>query len=134
VADTLNRRAHKKHMQTINTYISDVKDTILEVSISNQHYLQIKETLQQGNLQQKHQYYEFQQDEILMYRGKVYVPNSRELKNIVLREMHNVPYVGHPGYHKSIAVVRRSQYFWLGMKKEVANYISRCPECQKVKT
>jgi hypothetical protein len=46
-----------------------------------------------------------------MYRGKVYVPKSREMKNIVLREMHNVPYVGHPGYQKSIAVVR-SQYFW----------------------
>jgi hypothetical protein len=45
------------------------------------------------------------------------------MKNIVLREMHNVPYVGHPGYHKTIAVVR-SQYFWPGMKKEVANYIA----------
>jgi hypothetical protein len=33
---------------------------------------------------------------ILMYRGKAYVPNSEEMKNIVLREMHNVPYVGHP--------------------------------------
>jgi hypothetical protein len=28
----------------------------------------------------------------------------------------------------------RSQYFWPGMKKEVANYISKCLECQKVKT
>jgi hypothetical protein len=53
------------------------------------------------------------------------VPNSSELKNIVLREMHNVSYVGHPRYHKSIAVIR-SQYFLPGMKKEVANYIARC--------
>jgi hypothetical protein len=37
------------------------------------------------------------------------------------------------GYQKTTAAVR-SQYFWLGMKKEVANYISRCIECQKVKT
>jgi hypothetical protein len=51
-----------------------------------------------------------------MYRGKVYVPNYRELENIVLREMHNIPYVGHSGYHKSTTVVR-SQYFWHGMKK-----------------
>jgi hypothetical protein len=28
----------------------------------------------------------------------------------------------------------RSQYFWLRMKKEVANYIAECLECQKVKT
>jgi hypothetical protein len=33
-----------------------------------------------------------------MYKGKVYVPNSSEMKNIVLKEMHNVTYVGHPGY------------------------------------
>ena len=49
------------------------------------------------------------------------------MKNAVLKEMHNVPYARHPGYHKEIAVVR-SQYFWPGMKKEVANYISRCLE------
>jgi hypothetical protein len=31
-----------------------------------------------------------------MYKGKIYVPNSGEMKNIVVREMHNVPYVGNP--------------------------------------
>jgi hypothetical protein len=51
-----------------------------------------------------------------MYKRKVYVLNSSELKNEVLKEMHNVPYVEHLGYQKMIVVVR-SQYFWLGMKK-----------------
>jgi hypothetical protein len=55
-----------------------------------------------------------------MYGDKVYVPNSSELKNTMMREMHNVPYVEHQRYQKSIAVVR-SQYFWLVMKKEVTN-------------
>jgi hypothetical protein len=68
-----------------------------------------------------------------MYKGKVYVSNSSELKNVVLKEMHNVPYVGHLGYQKIIVAVR-SKYFWPGMKKEVANYIVKCLECQKVKT
>jgi hypothetical protein len=31
-----------------------------------------------------------------MYKGKVYVLNSNELKNTVMREMHNVPYDGNP--------------------------------------
>jgi hypothetical protein len=44
------------------------------------------------------------------------VPNSRELKNMILDEMHKVPYVGHPGYLKTSAAVK-SQYYWLGMKK-----------------
>jgi hypothetical protein len=50
-------------------------------------------------------------DEILMYKGRIYVPNSQELKNPILREMHNVPYVGHPGYYKTIAAFKR-QYHW----------------------
>jgi hypothetical protein len=73
------------------------------------------------------------EDGILLYRGKVYVPNSMELKNIVLRELHNVSYDGHQGYQKSITIAR-SQYFWPGMKKEVANYIARCLVFHKVKT
>jgi hypothetical protein len=46
--------------------------------------------------------------------------------------MHNVPYVVHPGYRKTIAVVR-SQFFWPGMKQYVVDYIVRCMECQRVK-
>jgi hypothetical protein len=46
--------------------------------------------------------------------------------------MHNVPYVGHPRYQKTVAVVK-SHYFWPGMKKDIAEYIARCMECQKVK-
>jgi hypothetical protein len=46
--------------------------------------------------------------------------------------MHNVPYVGHLGYQKTIAAVK-SQYYWSGMKKEVVDFIEKCLECQKVK-
>jgi hypothetical protein len=74
------------------------------------------EKLQQGNLQQKIEEYKLDNDEILMYRGIICVPNSQKLKNMILREMHNVPYAGHPGYKKTIAVVK-SQSYWLGMKK-----------------
>jgi hypothetical protein len=46
--------------------------------------------------------------------------------------MHNVTYVGHSGYQKNVAVVK-SHYFWLGLKKEIMDYIAKCMECQKVK-
>jgi hypothetical protein len=49
--------------------------------------VQIKETLQQGNFQQKIKDYELREDGILMYRGRVYVPKSQDLKNMVLREI-----------------------------------------------
>jgi hypothetical protein len=63
-----------------------------------------------------------------MYKGKVYVPNSQGMKNIVLIEMNNLPYLRNLGYQKTIAIVR-GQYFWPGMKKDVVEYISKCMEC-----
>ena len=47
-------------------------------------------------------------------------------------EIHQAPYSGHPGYQKTIAIARK-QYFWPGMKKDMAEYISRCMKCQQVK-
>ena len=65
-------------------------------------------------------------------RGQVYIPNSGDLRKLVLQEMHNVPYAGHPGYQKTLTTVRK-EYFWLGMKKDVAEYIAKCMEWQRVK-
>jgi hypothetical protein len=45
-------------------------------------------------------------DEIIRYKGIIYVSNSRELKNMILGEMHNVPYVGQSGYQKTIATLK----------------------------
>jgi hypothetical protein len=79
-------------------YWTNMKDKIVEASNSDQQYLKIKETLQQGNFHQKFIFYELKEDEILMYKGKVYVPNSHVLKNVVSKEINNVTYIGHLGY------------------------------------
>jgi hypothetical protein len=111
---------------------SDLKDIITEASKSYLQYKELVAKLQQGNLQQKIEEYELVNDEILMYKGRIYVPNSQELKNLILGEMHIVPYSRHPGYQKTIVAVK-SQYYWTGMKREVVDFIARCLECQKVK-
>jgi hypothetical protein len=35
-----------------------------------------------------------------------HVPSSEELRNLVMKEMHDVPYAGHPSYQKIVTVVR----------------------------
>jgi hypothetical protein len=47
--------------------------------------MEIITKLQQGIFQQKIEDYKLENDEIFMYRGKIYVPNSQELKNLILR-------------------------------------------------
>jgi hypothetical protein len=58
-------------------------------------------------------------DGTLLYKNKIYVPNFQDLGIMILKEMHNMPYVGHPRYQKTMATIK-SHYFWLGMKKEIA--------------
>jgi hypothetical protein len=105
VVDALRRRVHEMHATSISMYKSDLKDEMLETAKLDQHYVEIKAKLQQGNLQQKIEDFELKEDEILMYRGRVYVPDSQELKNILLKEMHNVHYARHPGYQKTIELL-----------------------------
>ena len=49
-----------------------------------------------------------------------------------MQEIHNVRYVRHQGYQKTLETVRK-EYFWLGIKKDVIDYIARCMECHRVK-
>jgi hypothetical protein len=71
--------------------------------------------------------YKLETDGTLLYKNIIYVPNVQDVKLMILHEMHNVPYAGHPGYLKTVATVK-SHYFWPGMKKEIVEYIARCME------
>jgi hypothetical protein len=51
---------------------------------------------------------------------------------MILHEIHNVPYAGHLGYQKTVAVIK-SHYFWPGVKRKIVEYIAKCMEFQKVK-
>jgi hypothetical protein len=67
VANTLSTRVHEMHATTISMYSSDLKRRILEDLTSNQHYMQVKEGLQQENIQLKFGDYMLEDDEILLY-------------------------------------------------------------------
>jgi hypothetical protein len=49
------------HSTTISLHDSYLKRIILDVSITNQHYLQVKESLHQENVQQKIKEYEIKE-------------------------------------------------------------------------
>ena len=88
--------------------------------------------MQQDNVQEKYKDYKLDEDGILKHKSRVYIADFGELIESVLHEMHNVPYAGHPSYQKTLTAVRK-EYFWPGMKNDIANYIARCMECQRVK-
>jgi hypothetical protein len=123
VSDALSRRVHIMHATVVSIYQSDLKSIILDGLVIDHHYLHVKVNLQQGDVQQKIKEYEIKEDGLHMNKNRIYVPSSRELRNVVLKEMHDVPYAGDPGYKKTITTVR-SQFFWPGLKKDVVDYIA----------
>lgn len=54
----------------------------------------------------------------------IYVPDRSEIKKAILRKFHAKPYLGHPGYQKTLATVKR-YYYWLNIKRDVAKFVVR---------
>jgi hypothetical protein len=128
VVDALSRKVHELHATTISMYRTEIKDRILEAANVDLQYRGLVEKIQQCERPQTQGSYTLGTDGLLLYKNRVYVPNIREFKLEILKEMNSVVYDGHPGYHKIVAAVK-SHYFWSGLKKEITEYISRCMEC-----
>jgi hypothetical protein len=101
LVDALNRRVHELHATTISMYQTDLKEKKLEAEKDDTQYIEMVTKLQQGRMLQKIENYSLEVDGILLYMNKIYVPNSHKLRSMILKEMHNVPYVGHPRYQKN---------------------------------
>jgi hypothetical protein len=118
VDGALNTRVHELHATSISMYQTDLKGAIFEAAKAYLQYMELVTKLQEGKMQQKTEDYELGVDAILLYKNRVYVPDSPELRSVILKEMHNVSYAGHSGYQKIISAVK-SQYYWSGMKREI---------------
>jgi len=71
-------------------------------------------------------------DGILRFQGRVCVPDDVEVKKLILEERHKSHLSLHPGMTKMYQDFKEN-FWWQGMKKEVAQYVSACLTCQKAK-
>jgi hypothetical protein len=69
---------------------------------------------------------------VLWYKGRIRVPNVKELKDKILREAHESAYSIHPGGNKMYHDLKAT-YWWYGMKSDVTEYVALCDTCQQVK-
>ena len=72
------------------------------------------------------------EDGFLYYRDRVCVPNDDELKKSILKEAHSGSFAMHPGSTKMYQDLKTS-YWWSKMKRDVAECVTKCMVCQKVK-
>jgi hypothetical protein len=66
---------------------------------------------------------------VLWYKGRICVPNIKDLKAKILREAHEYAYCIHPGGNKMHHDLKAT-YWWYGMKRNVTEYVAICDTCQ----
>ena len=116
-------------MASLSIFQLDLRQQIVNHTVGDELYEQVKDKLQQQHLEKRYEGYKLKEDGILTYKGRIYILNVADLRRVVMDGIHQALHSGHPGYQKTIATARK-QYFWPGMKKDMVEYISRCMKCQ----
>src|SRR5690606_26679306 len=72
------------------------------------------------------------QDQLLCFRGKIYIPNEPDLHHCIVEQHHNSKPAGHPGHWKTLELVARN-YWWPQMLRYIGQYCKTCDLCMCTK-
>nr|GEZ37030.1 putative reverse transcriptase domain-containing protein [Tanacetum cinerariifolium] len=75
---------------------------------------------------------EKREDVSLYFLDRIWVPLLGGVRTIIMDETHKTRYYVHPGADKMYQDLR-DMYWWPGMKRDIAIYVSKCLTCSKVK-
>jgi hypothetical protein len=110
VEDALNRSVQTIHLATASVGESDIKHRIKTLLQEYEFFNQGREGLQKEPRERRYEGYHLATDELLLYNNRLYLPNSKDLRQLVMDEFHRRPYVSHPGYQKMITTIRNLYY------------------------
>ncbi|GJW57258.1 retrotransposon protein, putative, ty3-gypsy subclass [Tanacetum coccineum] len=68
----------------------------------------------------------------LYYLDRIWVPLTGDMRTLIMDEAHKSKYSVHPGADK-LYYDLKDMYWWPGMKKCIALYVSKCLTCSKIK-
>lgn len=73
------------------------------------------------------------EDSLLLYEGRLVVPDDGYLRVRLLDEIHRQPSIGHPGQEKTKRMVS-ARYYWPALTEDVRRYVDNCQVCKRTKT
>ena len=103
-------------------------DQILEAQLEYPYLMSMRRKVEGGEQSD----FAIRDDGALVIGSRLCVPAAEELKGQILGEAHSSAYAMHPGSTKMYRTLKE-YYWWSGMKREVAEYVSKCLICQQVK-
>jgi hypothetical protein len=68
-------------------------------------------------------------DGLLMFCGKIYVPNDRDLRRRIVEQHHNMRIAGR---FKTLELISRN-YWWPQMSRYIGIYVKHCNLCNRTK-
>jgi hypothetical protein len=71
-------------------------------------------------------------DDVLRYENSLYVPDIHDLRRELMVETHQTVYIVHLSSTKMNKDLKVC-YWWNRMKANVADFVSKCLTCQKIK-
>jgi len=73
-----------------------------------------------------------EEEGLLQFRGKIYVPQNTDLRRRVVSLCHDTKVAGHPGCWKTLELVSRD-YWWPQMSRYIGQYVSTYDLCLRMK-
>ena len=69
---------------------------------------------------------------LLLFNLRVYVPEGHDLRLRILQLKHDHETAGHPGFRKTLDLVKR-EFYWPGLRNYVSDYCRTCDNCSRNK-
>lgn len=127
VPDALSRQAELLVTTGVSSPVLSFVQEVQQACLSDSEALKVVQLLESGKCSNK----KFSLvNQCLYYRNRVFVPNSENWREKVVRELHSGHEGGHSGYLRTYKRVSRS-FCWPGMKKVIRKYVAECDVCQR---
>nr|GEY34560.1 putative reverse transcriptase domain-containing protein [Tanacetum cinerariifolium] len=76
--------------------------------------------------------FEIRSNGIRCFRGRIWLPLLRRIRDMIMHESHKSKYSIHPGLDKMYQDLKKL-YWWPNIKADIATFVSKCLTCSKVK-
>jgi Integrase zinc binding domain len=105
----------------LNLDVKNAIETLMEEGLTS-----LKNDLQDWKIK------EIDGQKTIFFKGKNYIPKDLELRRDIVKMYHNHKTAGHPGELETYNRIRQN-YWWLGLRTFVKNYVQGCGICQQFK-
>ncbi|GJX08886.1 reverse transcriptase domain-containing protein [Tanacetum coccineum] len=131
VADALSRKERLKPRR-VRAMAVTIQAGMRETIQAAQSEALKQENVLMENLHGLDQQMEKKEGESLYFMDRLWVPLVGSVRTMIMDEAHRSKYSVHPGADKMYHDLR-DMYWWPGMKRDIATYVSKCLTCSKVK-